>query len=1012
MRRTLAVSLFALVCSTGVYAQAVVGSGAITGLIKDKYGDGIPECTINLTNKVVGVKRVSMTSDDGIFDLVTLIPASSYSLKVTRRGYADWELPSFDLSLGETLNFTITLYADKADTPAEAMRSLKAVQDSKTSFSALVNDDQLYALPTLALQLDPLVLLAPGVVESPAGLLVFRGEAFRNVFLFDGITVTNNYFLNHTGIAPFVMQDSASQMQVISAAAPPEFGHTMGGIVNMITKTGTNGLHATAYDYYAQNSWDAPDFFGNGFTPTGRQNHAGVSVGLPIATDSLFLFGNMERVNDSSQGLNRITNPLLTAPGGDSVLTTGCTAAAAQCSAAAYFIGEQLNVRVPMTQSTTNGFARMDFRPGERESFTLAGAIMTQRSVNWLDNATVAPNGGLLGSNANLTDSTRYATFGWTHVVNEFMVNEFHGDWFRNTLTAATDPTLFPASSGTCLECGTGPVAINVAGTPLGGNPTVPFNVREQRFGGTDSFTLTKAAHTVKVGGDVWRNEDTMDQLYAGYGMYNYSSLSTFAEDFSANVKQAKNYTTFDQTLGSTTTDLDSMLFSAYAQDTWKALPGMTINVGVRWEKWRLPKPTDPNPDNYQSGYIPSPNTDVSPRLGVAYLLDNRTVVRVGGGTYFEPFPGQLVRDLWMGGGVFQSYYDLTPPVVGAPAFLKPLATSATATLNSALLSQFYSAARFRNPYSLQGSAAIERRLNRYVSLAATFTQSQGVKIWTATDQNLPGGNMAYETYNINSAQGALANTYSTWIWTSATAGHRFQVDTEGSSKYRGATAQARTAPFFGLSLQASYTWSHATDDVSGPPVENSVVPSNYFPGDYTGDRGNSAFDQRNRAVLNFTWKPVVNKRTDTLSRFLLNGWLISGIGTYSSSMYATPTVQVQGQQFTGETMDFTTSLNGTNGWSRAPFLQNASLPLGARSNVDVRVSKTLPITERLKAQLTVEAFNATNHENVSAVNTIAFTAVSGTLKPVTGLGAPIASYGYPYGSSARRIQVAFRLEF
>jgi hypothetical protein len=194
--------------------------------------------------------------------------------------------------------------------------------------------------------------------------------------------------------------------------------------------------------------------------------------------------------------------------------------------------------------------------------------------------------------------------------------------------------------------------------------------------------------------------------------------------------------------------------------------------------------------------------------------------------------------------------------------------------------------------------------------------------------------------------------------------------------------------------------------------VENSVVPSNYFPGDYTGDRGNSAFDQRNRAVLNFTWKPVVNKRTDTLSRFLLNGWLISGIGTYSSSMYATPTVQVQGQQFTGETMDFTTSLNGTNGWSRAPFLQNASLPLGARSNVDVRVSKTLPITERLKAQLTVEAFNATNHENVSAVNTIAFTAVSGTLKPVTGLGAPIASYGYPYGSSARRIQVAFRLEF
>jgi hypothetical protein len=1008
MRRILTVTLFALVCAAAADAQAVVGSGAITGLVKDVYGDGIPDTTIALTNKVVGVKRTMTTSDDGVFALPALLPAGSYDLKVTRKGYADWELPSFDLSLGETLNFKITLYADKAATPAEAQRSLPAVQDSKMSVSALVNDDQLFALPTVALQLDPLVLLAPGVVESPAGVLVFRGESFRNVFLMDGVSTTNNYFLNNPGIAPFVMQESAAEMQVLSAAAPVEFGHTMGGIVNMVTKTGTNRLHATAYDTYSQNSWDAPDFFGGGFLPTGRLNHAGVSAGLPVASDELFLYGNLERVNETSQGLNLITNPLLT----NTALTSGCTATSAQCSAAARFIGTHTNVKVPQSQISTNGFARMDFRPSDRQTFTLAGAIKSQRAVNSLDSATVDPNDGLLGSNATTTDSTRYATFAWTRVLSGTRVNEFHGDWFRNTLTATTDPTLFPTSSAACPSCGTGPLAIYVAGTPVGGNPAVPYNLREQRFGGNDSFTLTEGSHTLRLGGEVWRTQDTMGQLYGQYGIYDYSSFSAFALDFTGNVKAAKNYATFAQTLGTTPTDLNSYVFNAYAQDTWKVFPRLTITVGARWEKSRLPKPTEPNPSNYLSEIIPSPNTDVSPRIGIAYLIDNRTVIRAGGGTYYEPFPGQLVHDLWAGGGIFQSFYQLAPAAVGAPAFPKVLATNATTTLASGLLSQFYPAARFRNPYSEQGSVAIERRLTRYISLAATYVQSQGVKIWTATDQNLPGGKQIWETYTVTGAPASAPGTYSTWVWYGAQAGQRFQVDTEGSSRYRGATAQVRTAPLFGLSLQASYTWSHATDDVSAPRVGNSVVPSTYFPGDYTGDRANSAFDQRNRAVVNFVWQPVISKKTDVLSRFLLNGWLVSGIGTYSASMYVTPLIEVQGQQFNGYVMDYATSLNGTNGWSRVPFEQVNSLPLGSRTNVDARLSKWLPFTERFKGLLTVEAFNATNHQNVSAVNTTAFTAVSGVLKPVSGLGAPIASYGYPYGSAARRVQVGFRLEF
>jgi hypothetical protein len=1018
MRRTLAVSLLALVSSTAVDAQAVVGSGAITGIVMDKYGDGIPETTISLTNKTLGTKRTMLTSDDGIFELPALAPGGDYDLKVTRRGYSDWELASFDLAIGETLNFRIHLYADRPSTPAEAQRSIAPVQDSKTSVTATVTPEQLSSLPTPAQQVDPLVLLAPAVVESPQGVLVFGGELARNVFLLDSQSITDNYFRYAPNVAPFIPQESVGTMQVISGAGTADFTYTMGGIVNAVSKSGINQLHASAYDYYAQNSWNSPDFFGNGFIPTGRYNNAGVSVGVPIVTDTLFLFGNLQHLNDSTEGLNRIVNPLLTTPDGNSVLTAACSATASQCQQAAYFINQQLNAKAPESNNSNTGFARMDFRPNDHENFTLSGAILAARGVNNLNNATVSTNGGLIAANANLTNSTRYGAFGWTHVIGESMVNDFHGGWFRDTMTTATNTGQFPVSSGSCLACGTGPLGINVAGTPLGANPTVPFNLRELRYQVSDNFTFTLASHTVRIGGNAWRRQDTMDQLYARFGVYNYPTLTTFAEDFSSDVRALKNYSSFQQTLGTSVSTTTDWFYSPFAEDTWKVKPGFTVNLSVRWEKARLPVPASSNLGNYLATTIPSPNTDIEPRFGLAYMLDSRTVVRVGGGTYYEPFPGQLLHDLYVGGGNYQTYFELAPYYTGATVFPQVLPSSAVTNLNSALIGQFFPSERFRNPYSIQGSAAIERRLNRWVSLALTYLQSSSNRLWVAQDLNLVGNTLTNETYTIDNAQGAAVNTYATPVWNGAQQSHHYEVQPEGGGRYRAGIAQVRTAPIKGFSLQAAYTWSHSFDDMSGPQVLNSIVPANYFPSSYVGDQGPSAFDQRNHAVANFLWAPVVN-RTDALSRYLLNGWLVSGIVTYSSSIYQTPLVDVIGQQFTVTntvntkiTMDWPSSLNGTGGWSRMPLEGVNTLPLGTFLNVDARVSKTIPFTSRLRGTFAFDAFNASNHKNISAVQTIGFTSTLGVVSPVAGVGTPVASYGYPFGSSARHVEVSFHLNW
>ena len=226
-----------------------------------------------------------MTSDDGIFYVACADSGFRYNLKVTRRGYADWELPSFDLSVGETLNFRIPLYADKALHAHRCAARAVAGAGHKTSVAALVTEDQLADLPTKGRCWKIWYCWRPPWCKALTGIWFSAAKGLPNVFLLDGIDITDEFFLHHPGAGPTAMQESMSEMQVISAAAPADFGRAMGGMLNMISRTGTNGLHAAAYDYYSQNSWDSPDFFGNGFVPTGRDNHAGVSVGLPISSD-------------------------------------------------------------------------------------------------------------------------------------------------------------------------------------------------------------------------------------------------------------------------------------------------------------------------------------------------------------------------------------------------------------------------------------------------------------------------------------------------------------------------------------------------------------------------------------------------------------------------------------------------------------------------------------------------------------------------------------------------------
>jgi hypothetical protein len=1000
MRRVFALCTLGFVCLAGVNAQEVAGYGAVTGTVRDSSGEGIPECVVLLSNPALGITRAMSTTDEGVFDAPGLPPAAGYSLKVTRKGFADWQIANITVPVGQTVNFRIPLEVEAPATKVDTSSAQSPVEDTKTGVSAPVTLQQVDNLPNSGRTLDTLVLLAPAVSQDrSSGVLAFRGESFSNSMLTDGNDTTNNFYFRKPGIAPQVSEDAVQELQVLSAGWPAEFGHAMGGIVNAVTRNGTNTLHGSAYDYFHPRDWNAADRFAPGFNPADRQHQAGGSVGGPILPDRIFGFVSFEATNGDSTALNRITNPLIANAFGTAVLPSNCKASAAQCAAADNFINAQMNVPVARSLHSQAGFAKVDYRHSENHTFSVEANAMHRNAPQGAQAETVASNGGLLGTNGTYGEETRYAKAGWTGVLAPGLVNDLRAGWFHDRLATYSDANLLPS---------TGLLSLNVAGVPLGANPNYPGILSEQRYQLVDNVTLTSYAHTLKIGADLSKLEDWRDQLDNRYGTYNYSSLTTFAQDFSVNPLGFRNYTNFAQSFGNPITDLHSRGYHFYAQDTWKAGSRITVTAGLRWEKTHLPQPAQANPNWYQSGHIPSPNTDFAPRVGAAFLVDDKTVLRLGFGYYFEPFVGQLLDTLVADNAVYRTEMTINPVQTSSPVFPKLVSASA---IPAATENVVFAASKFYNPHTLQGTAAIEHRLDKYTTVTVSYINSQGRRLWTASDLNLTAPTVS-KTYTILDANGNQSSTYSPLIFTardSTNFAHVYQIGNDGKSRYTGFAFEVRRSMSHGVTVQASYTRSTATDNISGSPILG-FIPSNTHPGDYGTDQGPSALDQRNRAVVNWTWQPTLSAGGSSALRYVVNGWQVSGIATLASSLPQTPLVLVLGQQFPGTTMDYTNSLDGSGGWARAPFVGVNSLSTGSQYNVDARLTRTLQFTERLKAMLMFEAFNALNTQFNTSVNTLAYTATNGVIRPVPGAGAGNAAFGFPYGANARSAQVAFRL--
>lgn len=1008
--------VFCFLAANSLFAQAIAGFGGLSGVVRDASGSVVPNAKVIVANTSKGIERNLVTNDAGVFNAPALVPATGYTVQVTADGFSAYEAKNIEIFVGQNINLNVVVQVASAATSVEVLDVAPIIEQTRTGVSQVVNSRQIMNLPINGRRVDSFALMSPAVVaDGTFGLVSFRGIAGGNSFLTDGNDTTNQFYNENAGrtrITTQISQDAVQEFEVLTNGYSAEFGRASGGVINTVTRSGTNEYHGTGYWFFRNRSLNARDPFAPTNPPEVR-HQAGGSIGGPIKKDKLFFFFNGETTRRKFPLVASLTRPPLFDGNGNFVGT--CDATPAQCQAALGWItGRHFQVLDRRADSEL-GFGKLDWRPTERNAFSFSFNYLRWISPNGIQTQAVLNNGNGIGNNADSTVRTRYGRASWTYIPTATVVNELRYGWFKDRLFDDANAALVPAS--------TGRLQITVQGqSNLGVADAYPrLNPSENRHQIADNLTWTRGKHTLKIGGDFVNTRDYNSILRNGNGTYNYPTFTAFAQDFSGNTTGAKRWQSFSQRFGNPVVDTTIQDVSWYVQDQFRVSKNLTLNMGVRYEYSALEQPVLTNPDYPLTGKVNSPGKNFAPRFGLAYAFnDNKTVVRAGYGIFYARIQGGFLNTLHLENGIYQKQisFNGNVPAEQAQGPVFPAVLAGTARNPPAgTVDVTFASPDFRNPYTQQGDIGIERQLTQNLGLTLSYIWSKGVHLTTVRDLNV--GALGPEvTYRINDTGGNQVGTYTTPTYRLAnrvdTRWRRVNmVDHGANSYYNAMVVQLRKRMNRQFEGGVTYTWAHAIDFNQGGGNDNiffSNGPRSLFNGDYRQDKSSSSLDQRHRFVGTFIWMPTFTKSNSWMAKHLINNWQLSQITTFASAQPQTPTIFVSGNPFAGAA--YNTTLNGFGSSTRVPFMPAASLDVDQVYRTDARLTKVLPFSERYQLHLNFEAFNVFNHVSYTGVNGQAFEARNGVLTPTARLGEGSASQGFPDGTNARRAQVSVRFIF
>jgi hypothetical protein len=984
------------------FAQAA-GSATITGTVTDATGAVVPAANVILRETDTGIERKTQTTDAGDYT-ATFLPPGHYEVQTGKAGFTTVLRKDLTLQVGQTLTINVSLTVQASQQEVTVTAAAPVVDSEKTEVSQVISESAVNNLPIAGRRWDTFVLLTPNVTtDGTSGLVSYRGiSGLYNSNTVDGANNNQAFFSEargraNSGAYVFSM-DSIKEYQVSSSNFSAELGQAAGGVVNAVTKSGANDFHGDLFYYLRYPTFNALDSYSKSrglYTqPIHQWQQFGGSGGGAIVKDKLFYFGTYDgsRKVDPITYTSSVFSPSVTALPCPSQVT------ASQCTAAnAFLFGQQGTF--PRDTNQDVGFGRLDYQASSSNHLSGAFDFMNYRAPNAYSTAPTVNNSSV-GTNGSYIFHERVFVANWDAIISNSTVNNVRFQWGRDLEAAGSNA---PAPY------------VNISGLmTYGENYALPRTAEpdEHRTQISDTISKVHGRHTFKAGVDINFIHEVMINLYNGTGQYTYSGTAQTAfnnwvvDALGINLGDGltgKHYSTFVQVDDPIThvgkDDFYNNDYAAFFEDSWKASSRLTLNLGLRYDVSTIPQPPMPNTltslTTLYTSTINIPKDQFAPRVGIAWQMTPKTVLRTGYGLFYAKTTNSTYYATRVENGVFQQTFNCTPTgASGCPALTfpnviwTPPGSAPAAPFTGALTPQVVTftppsatqvtrgmSPDWVNPRAHEAQVTLERELPGQLSGSIAYVVSRGEHLPIFYDANLAPSTTT-KSYDILSSSGATTQTYTVPFYTSrinTNTGEVFVGSSDVNSWYNSMVVTLRRPMRHGLEFTANYTWSKAIDGAQVAGTNGTFNGTDYPIDPYNRklEYGLSDLDQRQRFVANAVWMPSLRYLASRAARQILDGWAFSTIVTLSTGQPVTPYITGAPSPLDGGVTGGVSYAGATQG--RAGWLARNAYEGPGFHDVDFRLGRQFSISERVKLSLQGEAFNLFNHTNVSSVSTTAF---------------------------------------